>query len=314
MLEVVVIVDSKPDETFVEKMLPISDRIKQFIVLPANGKSTSQKLIDECVPMLRRNFPKSKIGGGTDAFFTELNRERTPADRLDFLTFSINPQVHASDDTTMVENLEVQKDIVHSCRLFAGNKAIHVGPVTLKIRDRSNTKASGTLPPSADARQLSMFAAAWMLGTFKYLAENGVASIIFFETCGWKGFVPHEDQPWPETFLDEDDAVYPIYIVLKELLTHKHSRVIKLISNSPLSVDGLALTDSDGKLTIYLMNFTGSDQLVMIPPDFRMRRASIIDDYVMNRWIKDPEGQFIMFKEISNTVSIPPYSIALLKQ
>jgi hypothetical protein len=300
-LELVLFVDEKPGDSFIERLIPISDRIKQFIVLPATGKSTSSKLIDDCLPVLRKNFPKARVGGGTDFFFTELNRERTPSEKLDFLTFSLNPQAHASDNTTMVENLEAQKDIIHSCRAIAGGKAIHVGPVTLKTR--------GTSP---DPRQLSIFAAAWTLGSFKYLAENGVASITFFETCGQKGVIPHPHEPWPETFIDSDE-VYPVYIVLKELLKHKHSRVIKLVSNYPLSVDGLALTDSDGKLIIYLMNFTGKDQSANLPANSRMRRAATIDGSVMERWIKNAEGQFLQFKEVSTTVSLPPYSITLLK-
>ena len=42
--------------------------------------------------------------------------------------------------------------------------------------------------------------------------------------------------------------------------------------------------------------------------------TAIIDDYVMNKWIKDPEGQFLVFKETIETVLLPPYGIALLKQ
>jgi hypothetical protein len=319
MLELVLFVDGKPDDSFVERLIPISDRIKQFIVLPLNGKSTTSKLISDCIPFLRKNFPKAKIGGGTDAFFTELNRERTPPTDLDFLTFSINPQVHASDDTTMVENLEAITDIVRSCRAFAGGKVIHVGPVTLKIRgntpkSKEDINTSLMLPPSADPRQLSIFGAAWMLGSFKYLAESGVPSITFFETCGWKGLIPHRDERWPDSFIDNDDIVYPLYIILKELMTHKQSRVVKLVSNYPLLVDGLALTDSYGRHVIYLVNFTGKDQVVTLPPNSRMRRASVIDDKMMSHWIKNPEGEFLIFKEIGATLSLPPYTITVLKQ
>jgi hypothetical protein len=86
------------------------------------------------------------------------------------------------------------------------------------------------------------------------------------------------------------------------------------VSNYPLLVDGLALTDPDGRLYVYLMNFTGNDQLVTFPAESRLRRSAIIDDYVMNKWIKDPEAQFLVFKETLTTVLLPPFSIALLKQ
>lgn len=318
-LELVLVVEGKPDLSFADKVLPIIDRIKQIILLPAKGKSTPSQLIDDWVPLLRKSFPKAKIGAGTDAFFTELNRERTPTGAIDFVTFSLTPQAHATDNATIVENLGTQKDIVHSCRAFAGNKAIHVGPITLKMRKNpaatsEDNVAPTVLPATVDPRQLSLLGAAWMLGSFKYLAENNVNAITFFETTGWKGLFPHIDEPWPETLVDADDEVYPLYIILKDLLSHKQMRVIKLVSSDPLTVDGLGLTDSDGRLLVYVMNFTGSDQLVALPPAFRLRRSVIIDDYLMSKWIKKPEGQFLVFKEVTTTVSLPPYSIALLRQ
>ena len=318
-LELVLFVEDKIDMGFVDKILPITDHIKQIVLLPSKGKSTTSQLIHDCVPVLRKSFPKARIGGGTDGFFTELNRERTPTGDIDFVTFSLNPQCHASDNATMIENLEAQKDIVQSCRAFTGNKAIHVGPVTFKMRwnpaATSKEKPNPNAPdPSVDQRHLSMIGAAWMLGSFKYLAENNVASISFFETSGRKGLIPHPDEPWPETLMDKEDLVYPLYIILKQLLAHRPKRVIKFVSNYPLVVDGLALTEPDGRLFVYLMNFTGDDQLLTIPPDSRLRRTAIIDDYIMNKWIKDPEGQFLVFKETVTTVLLPPYSVAVLKQ
>jgi hypothetical protein len=50
-----------------------------------------------------------------------------------------------------------------------------------------------------------LLGAAWMLGSFKYLAENNVNAITFFETCGWRGLFPHIEETWPETWLDNDD-------------------------------------------------------------------------------------------------------------
>jgi hypothetical protein len=68
------------------------------------------------------------------------------------------------------------------------------------------------------------------------------------------------------------------------------------MSSDPLTFDGLALTDSDGRLLVYLMNFSPSDQLVVITPVFRLRRAAIIDDYVMSKWIKAARGSIRCFK------------------
>ena len=49
--------------------------------------------------------PKAKIGAGSNAYFTELNRGRPPISAVDFISYSINPQVHAFDNASLVETL-----------------------------------------------------------------------------------------------------------------------------------------------------------------------------------------------------------------
>ena len=90
------------------------------------------------MPSLRAEFPDIYIGAGTDCFFTELNRERTPADLVDFLTFSVNPQVHAFDNASLTETLEAHRYVVESAQNLADGKGIHVSPVTLKMRFNPN--------------------------------------------------------------------------------------------------------------------------------------------------------------------------------
>ena len=71
---------------------------------------------------------------GTNNYFTELNRERPPKNAGDGTCYSINPQVHAFDNATLVENLEAQASTVHTARSFAGDRWIAVTPVTLRPR------------------------------------------------------------------------------------------------------------------------------------------------------------------------------------
>ena len=59
--------------------------------------------------------PKIRIGGGTGAFFTELNRlSRWPA--ADYLTWTSNPTVHGSNDDTIGETIEPLVDIIRTAR------------------------------------------------------------------------------------------------------------------------------------------------------------------------------------------------------
>ena len=80
---IAVCMNSKPD-------------IRAITLLSADALVPPEDLIDKVIPPFRRAFPDTKIGSGTDAFFTQLNRARPSAEQIDFLTFSSNPQVHAS--------------------------------------------------------------------------------------------------------------------------------------------------------------------------------------------------------------------------
>ena len=122
------------------------------------------------------------MGAGSDAYFTELNRERPPADALDFVSYSLNPQVHAFDDASLTETLEAQALTVKSARRFAAGKSVHVGPVTLQPRFNPNATGPepepppGELPAQVDPRQLSLLGAGWTLGSVKYLSAGGAAA------------------------------------------------------------------------------------------------------------------------------------------
>ena len=58
-----------------------------------------------------------------------------------YKTNSLNPQVHAFDNASLVETLEAQKWTVESARKFVGGLPISVSPITL--RPRFNPNATG---------------------------------------------------------------------------------------------------------------------------------------------------------------------------
>jgi hypothetical protein len=150
-------------------------------VLEATSKNVARYLIFDI------NSPRPKLNGqvlvGTNNYFTELNRQRPPKNAGDGACYSINPQVHAFDNATLVENLEAQASTVRTARSFAGDRWIAVTPVTLRPRFIPATGA----PVDPDPRQSSPFNAAWTLGSIKYLAEAGANSITYFELTGKGG-------------------------------------------------------------------------------------------------------------------------------
>ena len=115
---------------------------------------------------------------GTNIYFNELNRHRLPPGRAAGLAWSVNPQVHAVDDMSLMENLQAQPDTIATARCFAPGTGLYVTPITL--RPRFNAVAvtdqefpAGGLPWQVDVRQPSLFAAAWTLGSVAALATAG---------------------------------------------------------------------------------------------------------------------------------------------
>jgi len=226
------------------------------------------------VTLARRHLagyaPTARIGGGTDAFFTELNRNRPPVESLDLISYSLNPQVHAFDNTSLVEALKTQAVTVESARQFVGELPIAISPITL--RPRFNPAATGPepepapgrLPSQVDERQMSLLGAGWTAGSLKYVSESGVYSVTYHETSGWRGVMERETgSPLPDLFPPVPGAVFPVYHVLADVGPFAGGQVVPTRSSDPLRVDGLAVR-RDGRTRVILANLSPEPQRVAV--------------------------------------------------
>lgn len=316
-LEIMLFPDSSSPENMVLALKPHATHIKRIVILVRGKKSADATLVNTFTPLLRKHIPKATIGSGTDAFFTELNRNPTPADALDFLSFSVNPQTHASDLRTMTENLEAHRDVVESCRALSGGRDVRVGPVTLKMRwnpDATEDVRSlpGSLPPNVDARQLSLFAGSWALGSLKYLTEANAATVTFFEMAGWRGLLSHPDEPWPSDFDVQPEQAYPVYIMLRWLLSMRDAAVVSLTSNNPLILDGMAFRD-DQSTTVFLANYSADAISVELPPILVGAEALVVDSSIISGWISDPLRKPQLDGRASTQIPIPGFGWAVLR-
>lgn len=150
--------------------------LARVLVFPVGEKATSPDWVERT----RKYFRDVPVGGGTDAYFAELNRGPKP-EGYDVVAWSVNPQVHSEDDLTLIENLEAQAWTVESARALAPGAALAVTPVTFRPRFNPNATASCP-PPPPDPRAGTAFGAAWVFGSFKYLAEAGAASVTYGES------------------------------------------------------------------------------------------------------------------------------------
>ena len=153
--------DAAPEElrAFAEVVERVKPPIGTCLIFHKTEASTSAQWVD----LARRYLTGAKIGAGSNAYFTDLNRGRPPVDALDLVCYSINPQVHAFDNSSLIETLAAQAVTVESARQFVGGLPIAVTPVTLLARFNPNATgpepepAPGELPPQVDIRQMSLF-------------------------------------------------------------------------------------------------------------------------------------------------------------
>src|SRR6185437_15822277 len=105
---------------------------------------------------------------------------------FDGLAFSMNPQVHDSDEQAFQESLSGQLDVARTAAVVASGRSVHISPITLRPRGKD-----------ADPRQFTCFAAGWTLASIHRLAVGHVASATYFELTGPCGLLRFGDAASP---------------------------------------------------------------------------------------------------------------------
>ncbi len=109
---------AKPEpnlRSLVEEVEALQPSITHWLVIAAGGEQL--RLVRR---LLHPVTGSASIGAGQDSNFTELNRERPDVSLIDAVSYGMNPQVHAFDNTSLVETLAIQPVTVASARDFVG--------------------------------------------------------------------------------------------------------------------------------------------------------------------------------------------------
>jgi hypothetical protein len=247
-------------------------RLLVFHEAEANQAATSPRWVEIVRQGLGTAFPGLVIGGGTNGNFAELHRAWPDVTSMDCISFTINPQVHATDERSLIEALEGQESAVQTARAHVGRLPVCVSSVTLKAPfNQAATEAEGPLdpnelPPSVDPRQMSLFAAAWTVGSLRALSEAGAHSVTYYESTGWRGLLENEEgSPLPDRFRSRPGMVFPVYHVFADLATAGSAAVVTARSNEPLRLQGLALHE-EGRWLLLVANMLPTLQRVTVGP------------------------------------------------
>jgi hypothetical protein len=309
-------------ESFVAALDQVQPAVCTWLVFGEADHSTAESWIRLARQHLAGYAPTARIGGGTDAFFTELNRNRPPVQSLDLVSYSLNPQVHAFDNTSLVEALETQAVTVESARQFAGGLPIAISPITLRPRFNPASTgpepepAPGRLPSHVDERQMSLLGAGWTAGSLKYVSESGVYSVTYYETSGWRGVMEREaGSPLPDTFRSLPGAVFPVYHVLADAGEFAGGQVVPTRSSDTLRVDGLAV-HRDGQMRIILANLSPEPQRVAVQNLSPQVRVRTLDETNAEVAMTSPEefrarpGQRVQTTAGALELHLLPYALA----
>lgn len=277
--------------------------VARWLVFAAGEKSTREPWLVQA----RKQLPAGAvIASGTNEYFTELNRERPPVAVSDAVCYSINPQVHAFDNASLIENLAAQRETVRTARSFVGDKWLAVTPVTLKPRFNPQAKVQppdepGKLPARFDRRQPSLFGAVWTLGSLKYLGEAGANSATYYETVGLGGL------------MERAGAVFPLYHVLADALEFRNGRVTRTLSSDPLRFEALLL-ESLQQRRLMLANTTAEPQTIALPDGLgTARRSRLLAASSYEEAAMRPEQWRQRWQAAPKTVTLPAYGVLTLE-
>ncbi len=280
---------------------------------------TKKKTIDFVLPVIRDLFPKAKTGMGTNAFFAELNRNRIVSDKIDHIVYSMNPQVHATDNDSLTETIAAQPYTVVTAKSFSKGKPVHISPVSFKMRWNPNATGEAIidpeqLPPEVDVRQMSLYGASWVLGTLNSLLTSEPASLTFFETVGLKGIMQSEEPLYKDQFFAPAGSVYPMYFIFKMILEHKDWSFYHLETEYSLRFTGLAFGEKGKKASVLLLCSYSSERIsVKIPFEFNNSDVRMITDRNIIELMEDPDKfKNLKSENIKDKLEMEPFSMSVI--
>jgi hypothetical protein len=200
-----------------------------------------------------------RVVAGTKQSFVDVNRDRPDYRAIDGVVFAANPQVHAADDRSLMQNVQAIPDVVGATRRIYGDVDVVLSPVDLIGADGpfpGGPAAPGGPPSNEDPRQRTAFAAAWAVAALAQMARCRTTATTVFELAGPRGMV------------DDGGDLFPVAQVLRELAPHYGSAVRGVEVDDPDRLAVLAVGPADGP--VLAANLTSGALAAVLPDGQRL--------------------------------------------
>lgn len=258
--------------------------IPLYVIVPSDATSAEMKAMEtEVRPHLAKLLVSSTspaalrlasrlskrfgvpVAVGSAWAYAGLNRERPQPMPPGGLWFALQPQAHGTDESTLIENLRAQGAAVRDAAAWSERQSILT---SVRFRAQLETQ-HGSDESSDDARQHSLFGAAWTVGSLKHLCDAGPAEVSIFSVSGDSGLVLNCALARRKPLFGsvEQDVVSPAYHALLMFGDTPGARCIRTSSSEPCAVEALALRSAD-QVRVLLANYTDHNQEVtLLAPD-----------------------------------------------
>jgi hypothetical protein len=146
--------------------------VDRVLVTVAGGRTSTPEettpagLVDLVRTALGASSPGASFVGGTEIYFTELNRTRPDHTIRDGICYSASPQIHAFTDIDVVREPRRPGRDGTGCAGDRRGKPVIVSPITLRRRVTSTPPATRrrrlpeSCPDSVDVRQSALYGSA----------------------------------------------------------------------------------------------------------------------------------------------------------
>ena len=287
-------------------------KVRQWLIYPSVEKQTEAAPIRQLVTAAREQLADYKFGkkavfaSGSDADFIFANKQAQAyagVKGMDAFSTTSNPQVHAFDNASLTETLAAEAVLVKSAKRLVKNKPVFITPLTFRWRWNAYTSGPSVRGmPVSDVRQASLFGAAWTVGSLKYLAQAGAASVTYFETVDERGV------------LAADGRAHPMYHVFADVAEFASGEALAAKSSEPLVVEGLVLRKGRRTHTL-LANMTGTPQRVTLSKLGAKVTIKRLDETTADQAMKSPEewraeaGESVKTDDGKLVVELLPYAV-----
>ncbi len=247
----------------------IANKLELCRILVFNSDSFVSNGAEETgiISILRQTLRTIKIGGGSNANFAEFNRNRLSVGSVDFVSTAANPQVHAEDEMSIIENIEGLNYVIQSMMALYPDVPVLISPISYKPRFNAVAFDTESLPVSGSEKPVSSlqgdFGALWTLAAIKRIALSGAESLTLHELTGENGIIQ------PVNF--SNDGILPkspLYNALKCLsgFTKQHF-LLESCSTSPEETDSL-IFQNEVETVMLILSFAEQERTITLPEFF----------------------------------------------